>query len=116
MSELETKASRIEIQGPDGLAIRQLVPDDDQAYFDALHHDPARFQHGEEKTLKKYQTVENVRASIEDPDEKRLRFGVWDGNTMTGTVNLQFNRPRSAELDIGSATAATTIPKGAQAC
>jgi RimJ/RimL family protein N-acetyltransferase len=70
--ELPPQGERIEIEGTDGLAVRQLMSDDDQAYFEALHHDPARFQHGEEKTLKKYPTV--------------------------GSVNLQFNRPKSAEL------------------
>jgi len=100
--ELPPRGERIEIDGPDGLAIRQLIPDDDQAYFDALHHDPGRFQHGEEATLRKYPTVESVRASIEDPDPNRLRFGIWDGGKMVGTINLQFNRPRSAELGVWS--------------
>jgi RimJ/RimL family protein N-acetyltransferase len=100
MSEQVANPARIEIEGTDGLAVRQLIPDDDQAYFEALHHDPARFQHGEEKTLRKYPTVESVRASIEDPDPNklRLRFGIWDGDTMVGTINLRFNRPKSAEL------------------
>jgi ribosomal-protein-alanine N-acetyltransferase len=96
--ELPPQGERIEIDGTDGIALRQIIPDDDQAYFDALHNDPSRFRYGEEATLRKYPTVESVRASIEDSDPNRLRLGIWDSNTMVGTINLQFNRPRSAEL------------------
>lgn len=106
MTEQIAKPGRIEIEGPDGLAIRQLILEDAQAYFDALHHDTSRFEF-EEDTLIKYPDVESVRASIqeslEDPEPKRLRFGIWDGSVMVGSINLEFDHPnpnnrRSAEL------------------
>jgi RimJ/RimL family protein N-acetyltransferase len=96
--EQAPQSARIEIETQDGLSLKQLVPDDDQAYYDALHHDPDRFKHGEERTLAKYPSVEAVRQSIEDPDELKLRMGVWDGETMVAYASLLFNRPRSAEL------------------
>ena len=91
-------SERIEIESPDGITLRQLVESDAQAYHDALHNDPARFKHGEEMTLKKYPTVKKVLESINDPDPRKLRLGIWDGELMVGSVNLTFNRPKSAEL------------------
>jgi len=106
------KGERVELQGENGLALRQLVPDDDKAYFEALRHDPSRFKHGEEATLKKYPTVESVRSSIEEPDPNRLRFGIWDGELMVGAINIQFNRPKSAELGYWSGYAGHDFQKG----
>lgn len=42
-----------------------------------------------DETAEKYQTVQDVIDSIEHPSNpKKLRFGIWDGNTMVGSNNL----------------------------
>ena len=70
--EVSPRDERIELDGPGGLALKQLMAEDAQAYFDALHHNPSRFKYGEEATLQKYTTVEKVRDSTNDPTRDRL--------------------------------------------
>lgn len=93
------EGERVEIYGSEGVAIKQLVPDDAEAYFALIDADRSHFKYGEETTPKKYQTVEDVRQSIEDPvSNARLRFGIWDDQIMVGSINLTFKRPGVAEV------------------
>lgn len=96
--ELSPHNERIEIEGDNGFAIRQLVLDDAQRYFDLIDADRTHFKHGQEMTPNKYQTVEDVQRSLEDPVQNRLRFGIWDGNNMVGSINLTQNRPNTGEV------------------
>lgn len=99
MSTPENKVSpeRLEIPGPDGMVLKQLVPDDAQRYFDLIEYDRGHLsQHGE-MTAQKYPTVGKVRDSIENPTSK-LRLGIWAGDTMVGSINLT---PQEDTAEIG---------------
>jgi RimJ/RimL family protein N-acetyltransferase len=98
IQELPPHNERVEIDGPDGLALRQLVPDDAQRYFDLIDADREHFKYGEEITSNKYPTVESVRQSIKDPVQSKLRFGIWDNNEMVGSINMVQNRPGTGEV------------------
>jgi ribosomal-protein-alanine N-acetyltransferase len=92
-------ATRLEIDGPDGIAIRQLTISDAERYFSLIDADREHFKYGEEITPNKYKTVEDVRASIDDTVRShRLRFGIWDGSDMVGSINLTPKRPGVGEV------------------
>jgi RimJ/RimL family protein N-acetyltransferase len=105
--EQTPKPARIEIEGRDGLALRQLTPEDAQAYFDLIEYDRAHLSqvHGSERdgTADKYKTVEDVRKSIETPENtSKLRFGIWDGDVMVGSNNLTPQDEDNYEVESGS--------------
>ena len=107
MSEQVTKPARIEIEGSDGIALRQLVPEDAQAYFDLIEYDRAHLSqaHGraQDETAEKYKTVEDVRQSIVDPViPEKLRFGIWVSDTMVGSNNLTQRDDDNFEVESGS--------------
>jgi [ribosomal protein S5]-alanine N-acetyltransferase len=96
--ELPPQDERIEIVGQDGFVLRQLIPDDAQRYFDLIDADRGHFKYGEEITPNKYPTAESVRLSIEDGGKSKKRFGIWNGDEMVGSINLQQNRPGTGEV------------------
>jgi len=99
MIEEVPKPARIEIQGRDGMDLKQLVPEDAQTYFDLIDADRSHFKHGEEVTSTKYPDVQSVLESIENPENpSKLRFGIWDADVMVGSINLTPKRPGSAEV------------------
>src|SRR5581483_4570218 len=98
IQELPPKNERLEIKGDNNFALRQLVLEDAQRYFDLIDADRTHFKYGQEMTPKKYQTVEDVQRSLEDPVQNRMRFGIWDGETMVGSINLTQNRPNAGEV------------------
>jgi len=83
------------MEGPDGIAIRELVPADAQRYFDLIEYDRAHHSQthsGEtDETAEKYPDVESVLDSIVNPENPGIyfRFGIWDGETMVGSDNLR---------------------------
>jgi RimJ/RimL family protein N-acetyltransferase len=86
---------RMVLTSTDGtVQLRQLVPEDAQAYFDLVQFDPEHFRQVDEPTADKYPTSDSVREGIEDPEEPdKLRFGIWaldgaSGPAMVGSVNL----------------------------
>ncbi len=99
MTERETRPARIEVETSDGFALRQLVPEDAQRYFDLIDADRGHFKHGEDVTPKNYPTVQAVLESIENPKRPtKTRFGIWDGDVMVGSINLSTNHPGAAEI------------------
>jgi len=87
------RRGRLECEGPDGMAVRQFVPEDDQAIFDLIDYDRAHLsqEHSgiRDRTADHYKTVEDVRQSIEhSQDPSRLRFGIWFNGVMVGSNNL----------------------------
>ncbi|HVO86439.1 MAG TPA: GNAT family N-acetyltransferase [Candidatus Binatia bacterium] len=98
MTERLAKVARIELEASDGLALRQLVEEDAQAYFDLIDADREHFKYGEEVTSLNYPDVQSVLASIRRPNPDRTRFGIWDGDTMVGSINLTTYYPGVAEI------------------
>src|SRR5581483_7917480 len=96
--ELTNRPARIEIEGTDGIALRGLVLDDAQRYFDLIDADRGHFKYGQEVTPEKYTSVEKVIDSIEHPQAGRTRFGIWDHDTMVGSINLSDKRPGVMEV------------------
>ncbi len=89
MSEIPFQGLRKEIKSPDdSVFIRRLNLEDAQRYFELIEYDRAHLsQHGD-ATAEKYQTVEDVIKSLENPNPNKYRFGIWDGDVMVGTNNL----------------------------
>lgn len=82
------QGERIELQGPDNMVLKQLVLDDAQTYFDLIDYEREHLSQYEDDTANKYQTVDDVRQSIEKPNPYRLRFGIWVDDKMVGSINL----------------------------
>lgn len=62
----------------DTVELRQLVPDDAEAYYQLLAESPTDSPWYQE-VAGKYRTPEKVRRSIEEPDNPgKLRFMIWD--------------------------------------
>ncbi len=85
------------------LALRQFIPEDAQTYFDLLELNREYLSQihlgGQDDTGTKYATVDDVLKSILEPEEPdKIRFGMWDGDTMVGTINLKPSEDRSLEV------------------
>lgn len=74
------------------MSLRQLVkehPEDAQTIYNLIAFDPDHLRQFDDTTADKYQSVEDVLESIEEPENpNKLRFGIWDGDTMVGSINL----------------------------
>ena len=94
MTEQRTSVTaRMEVEGADGVAIRQLISEDAPHYFNLVDYDREHLsqEHNGERdeTADKYQRVEDVLESIDHPQRlNRLRFGIWDGDIMVGSNSL----------------------------
>lgn len=95
IQELPPQNERIEIEGQNGIALRQLVPEDAQAYFNLIDYDRAHMSQFDDDTADKYKTMDDVRESIVNPKSLyRQRFGIWAGDKMVGSINLDPTRKR----------------------
>jgi len=73
----------------DSIILKQLIPDDAEGYFQLVDSDRAHLSQYGDDTAGKYPTVELVLESIVHPkNPDKYRFGIWDGETMVGSVNL----------------------------
>lgn len=91
MSETINEApERIILRDPEtGLEIRQLIEDDAQLYFDLVDYDRPHLSQFGDETAQKYSSVSDVARSILQPaNPAKYRFGIWDENTMVGSINL----------------------------
>lgn len=69
--------------------LKQLISDDAKEYFNLLNKDRPHLSQHDDTTAQKYPTVESVLKSITHPQNpKKLRFGIWDGDTFVGMVGL----------------------------
>lgn len=92
-------AARVgEIHG-DGITLRLLREQDAQPYFDLIDFDRDHLSQFGDTTADKYKTVEAVTKSILEPENPfRLRFGVWNGNVMVGSINITPGQEETAEI------------------
>ncbi len=73
----------------DSVVLKQLIPEDAPHYFKLVDEGRKHLSRHRDRTSRKYPTEESVLNSIVNPDDPRkLRFGIWDGDTMVGSVNL----------------------------
>lgn len=80
----------IEISLPgDTISIRQLSLEDVDTYFELVDSNRDHLSQFGDDTAGKYQTREDVKASMENPQPDKYRFGIWDEGVMVGTNNLR---------------------------
>jgi len=101
------KPARIEIQGENGIILKQLVQEDAQAYFELIEFDRAHLSQTHsgvrDGTADKYQTVEDVLDSILHPkDPNKIRFGIWVNGVMVGSNNLTPSPEEPHKVESGS--------------
>lgn len=81
-----------------GLILRQFTPEDARPLFELIDRNREHLSQYLDDTSDKYPDYESVLLSMIDPSTpEKLRFGVWDGDVLVGTVNLLPNN-RSAVL------------------
>lgn len=98
MSE-QLRSERIEIEGQDGLKLRQLIWADARDYFELIDYDRAHLSQYGDDTAKKYDTYGKVLDSIVNPkNPSKLRFGIWQDETMVGSIGLTPEAERNAEI------------------
>src|SRR3972149_8449501 len=57
------------------------------------HHDP---------TAEKYKSVEAVIESIENPNPRRSRFGIWNQESqLVGSINIEVDENESTKAEVG---------------
>ncbi len=100
MSEMSTNPKDlIEVSLPgDTISIRQFSLEDAQRYFDLIDYDREHYSQFDDVTASKYQAVEDVRESMLHPKPNKYRFGIWDGDTMVGSVNLTMHEDGADEI------------------
>jgi RimJ/RimL family protein N-acetyltransferase len=73
----------------ESVVLKQLVINDAPPMFDLIEADRGHLSQFDDETSDKYPTAEAVVMSINcPPDPRRLRFGIWDGDQMVGSINL----------------------------
>ncbi|MBI3559226.1 GNAT family N-acetyltransferase [Candidatus Gottesmanbacteria bacterium] len=72
-----------------GVTLRQFVLADAEPLFTLINNNREHLnQHGDD-TAQKYPDLESAARSISNPpNPRKLRFGIWDGQTFVGSVNL----------------------------
>ncbi len=99
MSEQSPDVVRIEIEGPDGIRLKQLQLQDAPTYFDLVDFDRKHLSQFDDDTARKYPDIRSVVESILHPqDPEKLRFGIWNGSTMVGSINLIPQENDEAEI------------------
>jgi RimJ/RimL family protein N-acetyltransferase len=85
----------------EGLVLRQLSSEaDDAAYFAAIDLNRDYLSQFSDKTVAKYSdlnAVTDARVNPADPNE--LRMGIWNADSLVGSMNLTPDKYGSAELD-----------------
>jgi ribosomal-protein-serine acetyltransferase len=72
------------------MRLRQFTTEDTPVIYSLIDRNREHLSQFGDTTAEKYQTEENVLASIEHPkDPSRLRLGIWANDTYVGTINLQ---------------------------
>jgi RimJ/RimL family protein N-acetyltransferase len=85
--ELPPPSERIEIQGSDGIALRQLVQEDAQAYFELINYDRDHFKYYP-IYIEELLSVDDVKEFIEDSNPHHIKFGIWVDEKLCGGINL----------------------------
>ncbi|MDO8591579.1 MAG: GNAT family N-acetyltransferase [bacterium] len=99
MSEQKLASQKIEIFGKDGLALRQFVPEDAGSIFALIDEGRAHLHQFGDDTAAKYPSAEAVRESIITPtNPDKLRFGIWDEETIVGSINLTSGENQPVEV------------------
>jgi RimJ/RimL family protein N-acetyltransferase len=71
------------------VVLKQLVPADAPLYFLLVDADRPHLSQFGNETASKYPDEASVLQSIlNPPNPKKLRFGVWEGESLVGTINL----------------------------
>lgn len=90
----EIARPRVELPVSDTVVLRQFVPSDAAALFALIDRNLDHLSQFGDTTAEKYPDLVAVEQSIiEPPNPDRLRFGIWDGKELVGTVNIT---PRDA--------------------
>ena len=93
------QSSPIEIEGWEGIKLKQLFIEDAQAYFELIEYDRAHLSQFNGETAENYPDVAAVIRSITNPENPdKLRFGIWDGDQMVGSINLTPKQNQIAEI------------------
>jgi len=83
----------------DSVELRQLVPADAQAYFEAVDASRDHLSKYGDRTAAKYPDLASVVESIERPHvANKLRLGIWDQETFVGSINL---KPIADKAELG---------------
>jgi RimJ/RimL family protein N-acetyltransferase len=100
------RASRIEREGSDGVAIRQIILDDAPALLALIEYDRAHLSqnHGGniDGTADKYQTLEDLQRSISEGDPAVFRFGIWSKDNLVGYIKLTPDPKEPGSAESGS--------------
>jgi RimJ/RimL family protein N-acetyltransferase len=73
----------------ESVVLRQLEPIDAAPLSDLIGRNQLHLSQFGDDTAQKYPDYESVLRSIEHArDPSRLRFGIWDGDTLVGSANL----------------------------
>ncbi|MFH1071888.1 MAG: GNAT family protein [Nanoarchaeota archaeon] len=73
------------------LSLVRFRPSDAPAIFSLIDRNREHLSQFGDTTLRKYPAESNVLESIVNPIRpNRHRFGIWDGNTLVGSVNIEF--------------------------
>ena len=71
------------------LILRQFIPEDSRPLFELIERNRAHLSKYLDDTSDKYPDFDSVLRSMTYPSKpEKLRFGVWDGEVLVGTVNL----------------------------
>lgn len=70
------------------VVLRQFIPEDAELLFRLIDQNREHLSRWGDETSEKYPDLESVEASIIYPVPSRLRFGVWVGERLVGTINL----------------------------
>lgn len=90
---------RLEITAEDGLVLKKLLIDDASEMLGLINFDKDHLSQFGDDTAQSYPTEQVIIDSIKNPsDHLRLRLGIWNGDTLVGSVSLQPREEGVAEV------------------
>lgn len=103
---------QIVIQG-EGLVLKQLLLKDAEPLFLLIDRNRSHLSQYGEPTAAKYPNLSAMHKSIVDPPQlNRLRFGIWDGSVLVGSINITPDKENTNCAEIGYWLGAKFVGKG----
>lgn len=89
----------LEIIVDEEITLRQFAERDADAIFSLIDRNREHLSQNEDDTANKYRCMEDVLKSIQKPrNPEKLRFGIWVGDSLVGSVNMTPDLENGAEI------------------
>ncbi len=114
IAERRAMQPRIQLTSSDGeITLKQYIPNDARPAFELIHANERHLSQYGDSTGSKYRDAAHFRSTITHPDNPdRLRFGIYRGDQLVGSINLTPNTQNPSQAEIGYYLARMSTGRG----